>query len=202
MPVKRWPRLRAVLPLLYTAPFVSCLAACGGSYQTVKVKSYTLSLAQGDRVFVDTFKQLVAEFNKEVGQPVLTYVDDPSAANSPIILTKGLESSTDGKVGLGQWISESRADNPFTTMPGQRLGRTVTYSMRIEFDWDFFDQRRGATSSNDTDKRKLFFHEVGHGLEMNHVTDPGDVMYPDIAGDKDFNTYLQRVRTYMADTGS
>ena len=200
MCLARWSRLGALLPAFLTGLSGFLFAACGGSYQTSKIKVYKLSLVEGDQQFAPVFKQLVADYNQQAGVHVLDYVDNPNDANSPLILTKGLKGSTDGKVGLGQWLSETKADNPFGAMPGQTLSRTVTYSMRIEFDWDFFNDRKADSSTNTYDKQKLFFHEVGHGLEMNHVTDVNDVMYPDIAGQKDFNTYLQRVRDYMSDS--
>ena len=91
-------------------------------------------------------------------------------------------------------MSESQAENPLTKLPGEKAKRTITYSMRVEFDAEYM--RRSDLYA----KQKLFFHEVGHGLEMDH--NPGDVrdvMFPDVAGDKDFDDYFRRVRSYLSD---
>ena len=171
--------------------------ACGTNTQTNKVKSYVLTVVQGDTSFVSDFKSLIAQYNAQAGKQVLSYTDDRAAANSAIVVTKGLKASTAGKVGLGQWLSETRTEG--ASLPGQTTHQTVNYAMRVEFDWDFFNDRRESTEANLYDKQKLFFHECGHGLEMDHVTDPSDMMYPDIAGQKNLPAYFDRVRTYMAD---
>lgn len=188
-----FPRFGRVLPVFALA----FTAACGSSYQTVKVKEYRLALVQGDPVYKDEFRSLAADFNAYAQMHVLDFEDTGANANSAIIMTQGLESETDGKVGLGQWLSESTSDSPFTS-PGSHPKRTVYYSMRLEFDVDYFHERLGAGAQNRYEKQKLFFHEVGHGLEMDHVQDdPTDVMYPDISGDKNFSTFFARVRAYM-----
>ncbi len=179
-------------------------AGCGKSFETHKVKNYSLALVQGDSYFKAEFKTLVADFNKRAGLDVLTFEDDAADANSPIIMTHGLKASTpDNNVGFGQWLSESKSDNPMTVSPGTKPQRTVTYSMRVEFDWEYFQSALGDDKpQNIYKKEKLFFHEVGHGLEMVHNTnEEHDVMYPDVGrGDeKDFDGFFDRVRSYMAD---
>lgn len=187
--------------------FLSLLTtACGSSYETTKVKNYKLALVQGETVFRDEFRYLVSAFNQKAGMEVLEFVDDADDGNSPIILTKGLKARTaDNNVGFGQWLSESKSDNPMTTTPGKKPERTVTYTMRLEFDWDYFNDTRGNSDpKNAYKKEKLFFHEVGHGLEMSHdESDMHSVMYPDVGkgDDKDFDAFFERVRNYMNDLG-
>lgn len=174
-------------------------AACGSSYRTTKVKQYTLAVTNDDPSLKAEFKDLIANFNRYTGSQVLTYVDDPESANSAIILTKGLK-QRDGKVGWGQWLSETKSNGPVSS-PGTKPKRTVSYSMRLEFDLDYFTTRADQTNEKETiEKQKLFFHEVGHGLEMDHVNgNKSDVMYPDISGDKQFTPFFEKVRSYMAD---
>jgi hypothetical protein len=185
--------LRAA-PLALLVVLSSLLAACGNSYQTTEIKQYKLTLVSGDPTLVPELKKLVADYNQQAGIHVLDYVDDPSEANSAIVITQGLRAQTGDKVGLGQWLSETKTDSPLSTLPGAPVKRTVTYTMRVEFDHDYM------TSSTHYDNQKLFFHEVGHGLQMDHIsTDISEVMYPDVGGTKNFAPYLQRVRAYMAD---
>jgi hypothetical protein len=72
-------------------------------------------------------------------------------------------------------------------LPEPKALRTTSYSMRLELDRDFVQTRINSVRENDqTDIRKLFYHEAGHGLQMAHHPDPHNVMYYDITGDKDF----------------
>lgn len=189
------PSFSALRRLVLTVSCCSFAAACGTpSYDTVKIKQYKLSLAQGDSSLVPELKQLVTDYNTQAGVHVLDYVDNAADANSAIIITAGLQSATDGKVGLGQWMSETEVDSPISAIGGKGK-RTITYSMRIEFDQNYMKTKTHY------DNQKLFFHEVGHGLEMDHIqNDQTEVMYPDVDGDKNFPRYFQRVQAYMSDT--
>lgn len=196
----------------------AALAACGGSQQTEKRKTYRLAVINDDAKLKAIFKGLIDDFNTLAGVYGLEYVDSADQANSPIIVTKGLR-QRDKKVGWGQWMAETVAPNPLTTIPGTPTRRTITYTMRVEFDADYFYSRLpgGDNKANEQTKhyemQKLFFHEVGHGLEMDHNVGGNecdaehskaaerDVMFCDVAGDKDFPTYFTRVRQYLADTG-
>ncbi len=172
---------------------------CGSSYKTTKVKNYTLAVVNNDPRLKAEFNDLIDDFNRFTGSDVLTYVENPEQANSAIILTKGLK-QRDGKVGWGQWLSETKSERPVTT-PGNKPKRTVSYSMRLEFDLDYYTSRLQSTGEKETiEKQKLFFHEVGHGLEMAHVTaTETNVMYPDISGEKNYALFFEQVRSYMAD---
>lgn len=189
-------RLSSFIPIFIISIFAT---ACGTSYKTTKVKRYTLAVVNDDPALKEEFRDLIDDFNRFSGLDVLTYAHEADEANSAIILTKGLK-ERDGKVGWGQWLSETKSDGPVAA-PGSKPKRTVTYSMRLEFDLDYYTTRLGATGEKETiEKQKLFFHEVGHGLEMDHISDSkSDVMYPDISGTKRFTPFFERVRSYMAD---
>ncbi len=177
----------------------SVSVGCGSSYKTTKVKNYTLSVVNDDPRLKAEFNDLIDDFNRFTASEVLTYVENPEQANSAIILTKGLK-QRDGKVGWGQWLSETKSDGPVTT-PGNKPKRTISYSMRLEFDLDYYTSRLKNDGEKETiEKQKLFFHEVGHGLEMDHVSSAeSNVMYPDISGEKNFELFFEQVRSYMAD---
>ena len=175
------------------------LCACGANYETIAIKDYRLHVVNKDESLQTEFRNLVAEFNFKADRKVLTYVDDASDANSAIIITKNLE-ARDGKVGWGQWLSESEEDNPIFHAPGSQPKRRVEYSMRLEFDEDYIRERMNTGDwESIVEKQKLFFHEVGHGLEMSHHRSRADVMYHDISGTKNFDTFFKRVRNYMSD---
>ena len=131
---------------------------------------------------------------------MLTFENDPTKANCSIAVIKDLvKQNADGlgtgKVGLGQWVTQSRQDNPLVIVPGEKPTETILYSMNVQFDQDYL--KNGTRY----DLQKLFYHEVGHGLELNHnETNEKDVMYPDVGvGDtKDFDSYFKYVKSYMA----
>jgi hypothetical protein len=175
------------------------LTACGGSYDTHKVKNYRLSLVAGDADLKDEFRKLIADYNDFAGMEALTWVDDADDANSAIVVTKGLKLQDGHHIGWGQWMSDAESENPLAT-PGRRPKREVVYSMRVEFDEDWIRARMGHDDPKKTyDNQKLFFHEVGHGLELSHAANPNDVMYEEVSGNKDFVAYFDYVRDYLSD---
>ena len=190
--------VRAVCLLLITLGGT----ACGSAYKVNKVKQYKLAIASGSTpAMVTTFQTLIKDYNGLAGSTVLAYTDHADEANSSIKITKGLVTSSAGglgpvKVGLGQWLSETSIDSPAATLPGQTAKETIRYSMRVEFDLEYM------TNKTHYELQKLFFHEIGHGLELNHdESNIHNVMYPDVgAGEtKDFDAYFAYVRSYMAD---
>jgi hypothetical protein len=172
----------------------AALSACGGSYETTKVKDYRMTLVNDDAKLADEFKRLIEDFNTYAGMEVLRYEDSAGDANSAIVVTPGLQQQPGNKVGWGQWLSDTKQDDAIFTTPGRRPHRTIEYSMRVEFDAEYMRTR------SHLDKQKLFFHEVGHGLEMSHDnSSTRNVMHESVTGDKDFSAYFARVRAYMQD---
>ncbi len=173
--------------------------SCGTAYKVEKFKSYRLFLVEPNQDLEPEFRTLIDEFNVQAGQNVLTYAKNAEDANSAIVVTAGLKNATAGKVGLGQWLAESRTSDNSFSIEGRPSKQKVYYSMRIEFDLDYFMTRLGNDPTKKYEKQKLFFHEVGHGLEMNHNNkNTEDLMYPDISGEKDFSYFFQQVRKYMS----
>jgi len=176
------------------------MVGCAAPYNVVKVKQYHLAITQGDTSFNSTFQALVNDFNAAAGSTVLTFETDASQANCSIAVVKGLVTENadglgTGKVGLGQWVTQTKADSPMLTVPGEHPTETVYYSMNVQFDQDYL------SNSDHYGLQKLFYHEVGHGLELEHDTkNIHSVMYPDVGvGDtKDFDSYFAYVRNYIA----
>lgn len=173
---------------------------CGSKVETVKVKNYKMALVERVLSLETEFMQLIRDFNKAARLNVLTYEKDLAQANSPIIVTKGLKTKTGGKIGLGQWVAQTESSSSFALTSQSSRQETTYFSMRVEFDADYLQARLGSSDPvKQYEKQKLFFHEVGHGLEMDHVKDPRDVMYDDVDGEKDFEAFFDRVRAYMQD---
>jgi hypothetical protein len=196
--LKNPPKKHLCLLLLQSSFFILLVQGCGKAYKVEKFKEYRLHIVESPIPLEKEFQELIEKFNELAGQRVLTYENDPTKANSPIIVTSGLKARTSGKVGLGQWIAESETSESALTLEGNKSKQKIRYSMRLEFDMEYFTTRSEKTAANSYDKQKLFFHEAGHGLEMNHNTkETSDLMYPDISGNKDFQLFFQQVRQYM-----
>ena len=164
--------------------------------QDKSVKNFILTCVDADSAMHDSFRALVHQYNTEAGIEALHYSSIEGDANSPIYLSKGLN-LRDGKVGWGQWLSETEERRRYVPQP--EAIRTTSYSMRLELDEEFVKLKINSIKDADkNDIRKLFYHEVGHGMQMLHHPDQSNVMYYDITGEKNFTLYFADVRTFFA----
>lgn len=186
--------LRTLGVLLSIFPLVSC----GNSVEKTEVKKYVMALKQGDQAFKPLVKRMIDDYNDQVGYQVVEYSESPDSANSPILITKGLE-DRDGKVGWGQWFSQTERRGTAIPVPGQKTSEKTTYSLQVEFDEDFLrsNEKDASPGVLNLEIRKLFAHEVGHGFQMSHAPNERDVMYFDISGEKDFTSYWPQVRGFF-----
>jgi hypothetical protein len=175
-----------------------CLSSCGAKVEKDEIKSYVLALKDGDAAYKSLVKRMIDDYNQNLGLLVLEYSDSIDTANCPVIITKGLE-KRDGKVGWGQWFSQTERKGTIVSVPGTVATETVRYSLQVEFDEDFLvtNEKSSKNGLLSEDIRKLFAHEIGHGFQMQHAPEVKDVMYYDISGEKDFATYWPRVREFF-----
>lgn len=184
-------------PFFFVLLISMFLVSCGQNVDESYSKEYVLAVENADSETNSQFFQLVAEFNEKTGSDVLRFTNNPAEANSMITMVEGLQ-ATDGKVGWGQWVSTTTEDQK---VDGLKLNvdREVAYSMRLQFDLNYFKTRMGEnmTEEKHYGLQKLFFHEVGHGLQMDHHPDQSNVMYYEISGKKDFDLYFEDVRNFF-----
>jgi hypothetical protein len=171
--------------------------SCGKPFETVNIKEYKFHIAHDDATIKHVMKTLIADFNQLAGYDYLRHVADPADANSAIFVREFQDEGD--KVGYGQWVTETTEDNPMFVSIGQNPKRHVRYAMRLEFDIDFLRERIHTSDREKIRERQtLFFHEVGHGMEMTHnQTNQSDVMYKEVSGHKNFDTFFRRVNRYM-----
>ena len=162
------------------------------------VKTFVLGLKQGDESFKPLIRHLIEDYNTNLGLTVLEFSETMDGANSPILITKGLE-QRDGKVGWGQWFASTERSGTTVAVPGVKTSETTSYSLQVEFDEDFLvsNEKEVKEGELSLEVRKLFAHEVGHGFQLQHAPELTDVMYYDISGDKDFAPYWPRVRAFF-----
>jgi len=187
------------LKILVILPFLSTLVACGGSTNTVEIRDYKMAVLDDDPEVKWEFEKMINEFNSYAGLEAIQYVDSPNNANSVVFLTKGLKDNSPlkNKIGYGQWLAEIQ-ENQWYASPGQERQRIVKYAMRIELDEDYVRERiEDETTVAKKEKQVLFFHEIGHGLEMDHNPDENDIMYRNVSSSRGFAPFFHRVRAYL-----
>jgi hypothetical protein len=174
------------------------VSSCGARVEKDEIKSYVLALKDSNDAYKPLVKRMIDDYNQNLGLRVLEYSETMDTANCPVIITKGLE-KRDGKVGWGQWFSQTERKGTIVAVPGSVATETVRYSLQVEFDEDFLtsNEKSSANGVLSDDIRKLFAHEIGHGFQMQHAPEIKDVMYYDISGEKDFSTYWPRVRAFF-----
>ena len=186
--------LRTIGVFLSVFSFVSC----GANVEKREIKKYVMGLKQGDESYKPLIKRMITDYNSNVGYGVLEFSESADSANSPVIVTKGLE-KRDGKVGWGQWFSSTERRVAMVPVSGQKSTETTSYTLQVEFDEDFLksNEKDETTGLLNYEIRKLFAHEIGHGFQMAHAAEERDVMYFDISGEKDFAGYWPQVRGFF-----
>ncbi len=187
-----------LLKSLYFLVLALILTSCGAQVDKKDVKTFVLGLKQGDESFKPLIRHLIEDYNTNLGLTVLEFSETMDGANSPVLITKGLE-QRDGKVGWGQWFASTERSGTTVAVPGVKTSETTRYSLQVEFDEDFLvsNEKEVKEGELSLEVRKLFAHEVGHGFQLQHAPELTDVMYYDISGDKDFAPYWPRVRAFF-----
>lgn len=178
---------------------LSLMAACGG-YHDQHQKDYRLFFNVEDDDLRREAGRLVDEFNRRTGAVVLKLAPVPEEANSTVELLAGLRDA-EGKLGFGQWETATVQEPSIRHLEGRALKRRIDYTMHLEFDLEYFTARVGLPDDHPERQELslLFFHEVGHGLQMDHDDDPHSVMYPVIHGVDGINydRFFERVAAFF-----
>lgn len=194
-------KIKNTLMLLLGLGYLSLVTACGSSGAVVhkSIKDFRLSIDPKYKQLEPTFASLIDSFNEKAGFNALQLVSAAEKGNSNIIITDGLTNEFH-KVGFGQWVIETQEHRSVTAQGTPITTKIDHYEMKLEFDQSFV--KNLALDKDSTESRyeleKLFFHEVGHGMQMDHVSSEDDVMYENIGGKKDFDQFFARVREFYA----
>jgi hypothetical protein len=177
--------------------------ACRESH-VQEVKSFRIYVETDTPALQYSVQILVRDYNRHLGFEALTIVDKKEDSTSLIRFRKGLVD--DGrKLGLGQWTTLQKQSVQGTF--NQTQTTTIEYGMELIFDLDNFRNKAAYIQDPDSDAYKhlfhLFCHEVGHGMQMDHVHEDDSVMFPSIAekGARpvDFEGYFHNIRTFLQD---
>lgn len=179
---------------------VTFLISCG-TYNHFYIKKYNIYLYSATPEITYEINALVEYFNNKTGRDVLKIVDSPEESNSSITFVKDLTKNT-GTLGHGRWFVKETTDGAYTFMMGRQPIVTHEYYMVLDFDADFFVNRPENINPYEYEYAKLilFIHEVGHGMQMQHVKDDkNDVMYPtlELTPDKKYDKFFMEVNDFL-----
>lgn len=181
---------------------VAALVGCGGTDETVLHKTYLFNL-EGSLSAQNTLKELITEFNSEAGSNYLQVAEGGILGNSTITLISDLE-MREGKLGYGSWIIDEQQSSSTSSLLTIDNTTELHYSMKLELDEAFFEERQDLPKT-DLERQRLkilVYHEIGHGLLMNHdAENDTSVMFPTIKADPnvDLSAYFERVRAFFRD---
>lgn len=181
-------------PFLFLIPLITVCFSCG-SAPTKSIKEFHLAVTTDDKSYNSMFQTLVTKYNQMAGFQALNFSTTTDGMNSDIRVVEGLAKTNPDKVGFGQWISETDSKGNCSFCPPTE--QTTTYTMSLQFDADYIKTRlvkiapdRNLTPSTNVDGLpteariafldlfNIFSHEVGHGLQRNHVDDANAIMSP------------------------
>jgi hypothetical protein len=170
-------------------------ASCGARVDNKEVKEFRVAAGEASESFRDLIKQLISDYNAEAGFKAMEYVDSRDQANSLVHVVEGLQ-KRDGKVGWGQWSAETERRG--LDMPGGDVESKTTYTLNAELDATFVREHSDPDlTAPNSELKKLFYHEIGHGFQLDHDPDVNQVMYYDITGEKQYDKYWAAVRAFF-----
>lgn len=190
--------LKRLLPFML---FSFSALACRESH-VEELKNFRIFVETDEVSLEHSVQILIDDYNRQLGFDALSIVDRIEDSTSRIRFHKGL--INDGrKLGLGQWTAMHRYSVEGTFKQSQKT--TIEYGMDVIFDLDNFQSKAAHVQDPDSDQYKhlfhLFCHEVGHGMQMDHVHDEESVMFPSIAekGSRpvDYPDYFQDIHVFL-----
>ena len=196
----------------FTSLLVSCLilslTACGFHEEHIRDYVFYAHVDDPDnQLYINTIDTLVDDFNSCLGFTLFKTTRDTSLYNSSIYFDANLsEMSTNGDVvGYGTYIRKTTEDSPLNLLKGSSPSVYYTYTGEIRLDSDFFAKNTVSIDGLDVDKntdeyqelKKLFFHESGHVIGLDHTDSKEDVMYYEISGEKNFQDFCNTINKYL-----
>lgn len=188
--------LRLILLPLIFAPL---LTSCGATYKEVSVKDYRIFVQADDRVVRERVQSVILDFNQHAGFKALTICAREDESNSKIIVKSGIYNPHDRTLGWGQWIQETSTEHPEFLVAGEGT-ETIHHTLYAELDREYLTTRvTKPTAEGNREIQTLIYHELGHGLEMDHADhDKSSIMYPDVTADpRNLDAFFLRVRAYF-----
>ena len=183
--------------------FSIALSSCG-KYEPEVDKSYVFYIDESDESLKSSILWLADDLNREMGRKIFVFTHDEKEANSQIsFVHAGSEFGEYNEVGWGEWRKETEYENELVRFSGRNPKARSSYSMVLKFDRKYFLHRVENLSDTDRyDLKKLFAHEVCHGLGCVHDdSNPKSIMYKDVAAgfsnEAEFKLHYKKMEDYF-----
>lgn len=181
------------------------LTSCG--YNEEHIKNYVFYVHSDNQLYVNTIDTLVSDFNYCVGSEVFKTTRDTTKYNSSIYLNTNLREIGESVIGYGTFIRKTSQSNPLDVLKGSYT-LSYKYTGEIRLDLGFFSNNLETDDEINVNKnsdgygelKKLFFHEAGHVVGLDHTDSEEDVMYYTISGDKDYDAFCNLVNKKLEET--
>ena len=193
------------LSILPVSILLFFLTSCG--YNEKHIRDYVFYTHSSNQLYVNTIDTLVDDFNDCLGFELFKTTRDTSKYNSSVYFNSNLSELGDNVVGYGTYIRKTTEDNPFEVLAGDKPSIYYVYTGEIRLDSDFVAKNTVNTTSDGlsidknsdeyTELKKLFFHESGHVVGLDHTSSRSDVMYYEISGSKNFQDFCKTVEKYL-----
>ena len=193
------------LSILFVSSLILSLTACG--FNEKHIRSYNFYVHSNNQLYINTINTLVDDFNDCIGSSLFKTTRDTTDYNSSIYFNSNLSDLGNNVVGYGTYIRKTSEDNPLEVLTGSKHTIYYTYTGEIRLDSNFIEKNTMNTSADGlnidknsdeyTELKKLFFHEAGHVIGLEHTPNQSDVMYYEISGTKNFQDFCQSVRDYL-----
>ncbi len=164
-------------------PFAAWIALAGcGSKESVTAR-FALEPIGMPESELAAISAILAEFNQRLGSNIASLCTEN--CNGVIEFVSPRE---DGVVGLCEPSTYVRSKSHFSMKKGWIRQRKSELRADIKISSDL--RNRG----NQEFLRTIIFHELGHGLLLDHSSNEHDVMFAVVNGEKNFDMYFEQVR--------
>jgi hypothetical protein len=169
------------LQLIYQMTVLLALAACG-SMESVSVRFALQPIGVPDRQLLD-INEILEEFNQRSGSNIAYLCSQDCTGTIEFIGRR-----SDAVVGLCEPSTYVRSKSRFSMKTGLTQERKSELRADIKLSSDLMAE------GNRDFLRTIIFHELGHGLLLEHSPSEQDVMFAVVNGEKNFDSYFEQVR--------
>ncbi|MEI8025311.1 MAG: matrixin family metalloprotease [Pseudomonadota bacterium] len=169
---------------LFSLTVLLALAGCG-SKESVIARFALEPVGIPESQLVD-ISAILAEFNERLGSNLASLCSEDCTGVMELVSPR-----EDGIVGLCEPSTYIRSKSRFSMSKGWTRQRKSELRADIKISSDLMNE------GNKAFLRTIIFHELGHGLLLDHSSNEHDVMFAVVNGEKDFDRYFEQVRSKL-----
>lgn len=173
-------KLRFLLPLTVQLALAGC-----GSKESVTARFALNPVGIPERQLAN-ISAILAQFNERLGSNIASLCSEDCTGVIELVSPR-----EDGIVGLCAPNTYIRSKSRFSMSKGWTRQRKSELRADIKISSDLINE------GNHAFLRTIIFHELGHGLLLDHSSNEQDVMFAVVNGEKNFDRYFEQVRAKL-----